>query len=790
MKAETHEPETSFDESRDFIHGKDYSHLGGEIVSFNDASWCIVPTKGNRVSVNFRDLPQWLIRAAKLTIAWCWLTEGGSASWIAGGMCAFRRIVEWLGDFSGTSMADLSQEHFVLLQRQLATEYTRHQDAMEQAALKLGRRLSVREAKEISRASHLLGPKGISTVVSMFNLAAALTEQIDGLVVPFRLQNPRAIRQDNASRGIGSADPQKVLSAQQLADLERVLGRELRRYEKARALLQRELGQLSLPHPIEHSPVFDLERYFGINGHREHTAREISLLRGLSGYRSWIPDRIRRFLSAKIGAERAAELVALRGQFPKLRAQKKLEKVRVSREYILGVLSKSDLSVIDRKVICFERYFGLNGNRVHSQSAIEKQLGPNNHPVYFHIHSAVVSLVGERKAKRLLAIRKRLHWYLSSAIKAQAVRLQIGAARRVNAILEIPVQPRMKVHTVETRRIVEIEFHAGKTWGDEGIFEWVPCIDRFGEIAEDAIRVAQALTEDLREVAPSAVRERLFIVPKRSYESVGPLSAKELHPYIYDKSKQKSRESGLLHRYSLTNLSNFEFHHLRHTHSTHMIEAGGTIQDVAQYLGHMTIGGSATMAGTFYLAGGTDKMRERTANALRSGAATGLLFDGIARLKIESMGDEAKKAPVPPNQLSFEQARHRILSADIIEEIPIEPAEAAKLLNQKVVFNVTQAGGCLLQATSGHCPTSNPCAIGILPKGAEPSLGCGCKYLVILPHSAENLASDIAIMEAQLAEMVGEEWAGWRSHIEAKREHYRSLLEVAMSLNGPCEKPN
>lgn len=70
------------------------------------------------------------------------------------------------------------------------------------------------------------------------------------------------------------------------------------------------------------------------------------------------------------------------------------------------------------------------------------------------------------------------------------------------------------------------------------------------------------------------------------------------------------------------------------------------------------------MAGTFYLAGGTEEMRRRTSEALRKGAATGFLFDGVARLKIEAMGEEAKGEPVPPNQLSFEQARHRILSAD------------------------------------------------------------------------------------------------------------------------------
>src|SRR5260370_37245990 len=145
---------------------------------------------------------------------------------------------------------------------------------------------------------------------------------------------------------------------------------------------------------------------------------------------------------------------------------------------------------------------------------------------------------------------------------------------------------------------------------------------------------------------------------------------------------------------------------------------------------------------------------------MRKGAATGYIFDGVSRLKIEGMGDGAKEQAVTPNQLSFEMARDRVLHADVIEEIPMEPTEAAELLQQKTVFNVTRYGGCLLQATSGHCPTANPCPIGILPKGVEPVVGCGCKYLVLLPDSVEQLNQDIAIMEAQVNEMKGEQWEG------------------------------
>lgn len=787
MNAAAQALDNTIPDSTDFVHGRTFKHSNGEIVNFTDVSWCICPTRGSRLTVTFHGLPAWLIRPAKLTIAHGWLTEGRSHSWIACAATSFKRIDELFTDFRGASMADLADEHFVIVQRRLDQELTTYSDTLEEAARSLGRPLSFRQSKEISRASQLRGEKSIRTWVLMFNLAAALSEEIDGISVPRRLQISRAMSQASPVRNIGSADPKKVLSSEQLAELERALGRDLHRYEKARALIRQELDGLDLS-VGRFSPVFDLERYFGINGFREHKASEVATLRGLSPSSDMnVTRRIKKFLAKRIGTSLANKVMTLRSQFGHLRAKKRFEELNTARDYILSVLESTDLSLLDPKVFCIERYFGLNGFRVHSLVTIGEQLGLKRSPLH-HINVQLVSLVGERKAKRLLAVRQRLLYYLTRAIKAQALRLQIGVARRIAAVVELSVEPSIKVHMVEARRIVEIQFHAGKTWGDEGLLEWVPCVDRFGEIAEDAIRVAQTLTNDLRAHASTDDRERLFIIPNCSFEVVVALSSAVLHEYIY--TSQPGKDNGLLRRYGLEGLASFSFQHMRHTHSTHMIEEGGTIQDVAHYLGHTTGGGSTTMAGTFYLAGGTEAMRQRTAEALRAGAASGLLFDGIARLKIEAMGNEAKAAPVPPNQLSFEQARQRILSGDLIEEMPIEPAEAVRLLQQKVVVNVTRQGGCLLPATSGPCPTANPCAIGILPRGKEPTPGCGCKYLVILPHSAEQLTAEIAIMDAQLAEMSTDEWTVWRSHIGTKRDHYRALLGKAMALNESTKKTN
>ncbi len=465
-------PETS---ASDFIHGKDYVHDTGEVVNFTEMSWCISPTRGKQLTVYFRDLPRWLKQPAKLVLAHGWLTEGRSKSWLNTRMVSFRRLAGWLEDFEGASLAELIYEHKMILQDRLTDELMRYNDALEAANLELGRLLSFRESRRICRESRLLGPKSIDSLVSTFNYAARLLEEIDGLVVSVRLQNPRIMNYVGAEREVGSADPNKVLAPQQIAELEWALGRDLRRYQKARALIERVLGDLDLNsiEPHRPNPVFDLERYFGLNGFREHTSSEIAALRGLSpsGHTN-VPQLIKRFLSKKTGASLADKVMKLRSQFGTLRAQKRFEEVTAAREYILGVLANADLSFREPKAFCLERYFGLHGHRAHSLSAIAKQLGVTTfRPVFYHVREGLFSLIGERNGKRLLAVRERLQYYLTRAIKAQALRLQLGVARRISAVLEIPVKPKIKVQTVEARRIVEIEFRAGKTWGDEGFQE-------------------------------------------------------------------------------------------------------------------------------------------------------------------------------------------------------------------------------------------------------------------------------------------------------------------------------
>jgi hypothetical protein len=384
-------------------------------------------------------------------------------------MVSFRRLAKWLTDFEGDSIVDLTSEHETLLQTFLAGELTRYNDILEDASFQHGGQLSFRESKQVCRKLGLFGPKSISNFVSTFNVAAWLLNEVDNLVVSIRLHNPREIDNINSNRMIGSADPNKVLTSNQIAKLECALARDLQRYKKARSLIDRELGDLDLD-KIERkrpNPIFDLERYFGLNGFREHTVTEIAALRGLSSSSSMnVTQLIKRFLYKRLGAKLTAEVMKLRSQFYWLQLQKRFEEVRASRERILSILATVDLSFREPIAFCLERYFGLNGCRVHSLLGIEKQLGlKSSRSVFYYVREGLFSLVGEHKGKRILAVRGRLLYYLTRAIKAQVLRLQICVARRISAVLEIPAEPKLKIRMVEARRVVEIQFRAAKTWG-------------------------------------------------------------------------------------------------------------------------------------------------------------------------------------------------------------------------------------------------------------------------------------------------------------------------------------
>jgi len=109
-----------------------------------------------------------------------------------------------------------------------------------------------------------------------------------------------------------------VLSPEQIAELERALGRDLRRYDKACARIQKELGHLDMR--IDEWRTTDtlvlmlydiLESMVTENIQRKNSPS----FREGPEFGSRIPRRIRRFLSPIIGERLAIKIVKLRSQF-------------------------------------------------------------------------------------------------------------------------------------------------------------------------------------------------------------------------------------------------------------------------------------------------------------------------------------------------------------------------------------------------------------------------------------------------------------------------------------------
>jgi hypothetical protein len=772
-----------------FIQGHEYTHASGEVVGFDESRWLLVTKAlGRQATLNFGNLPRWLIRPAKLVMAREWLEEGKSQSWLQTGMSAFRRLADALSSFTGTSITELNGTHASQVQKYLILQQKLRDEALEKAVTQKGRPLNQRERKQLILSSGL-GEKTRSRMAAVFNNAAALTQEIDGLAVNCYIDDPYAETRFDLSPAAGSADTRKVLTPDQIAKLDKALCRDTHRYLKARSLIARAFSHVDLNNLTgkKSDPTFDLNRYFGLNGHREHTQQEIALSRGLSltGYGN-VGRSIKQFLTERLGSVSANELMKIRRKFSRLEQQERWDDLNTAREHIKKLLKGADLTWIDPNRLCLELYFGLNGHQAHSLEETGKKIGcKTGKGAHYRIHSSLEQLFGKRMGERVFAVREGLIRYLTRAIKAQAVRLQLGAARRIDALLQLPAQPTIHVHNFENRRVVEIEFRVGKTWGDEGMLDSVPFVDIFGEIAEEVIRTTQELTQDLRAIAPEKLRAKLFIMPDRSFHHVTDLSPTILQQFIFYGAE--GRYKGVLQRYKLEDLEGFQFHHMRQTHATHIIEDGGSLQDVARYLGHNVVGDDTSMASVWYVAGGTAAMRKQAVDAIRSGAASGEQFDAIARLKIESMSDQARTADIPANQLSFEDARSRILAGDILEEIPVSPDEAAHLLRQKIVVNVTRYGGCLLPATSGPCPTANACPVGIDDKAPGVNKGHGCKYQVVMPHTAEQLEGDIKVMRTQLDAMSSDDWIFWRRHILAKIQVWQLQLEIAESLQRRME---
>jgi hypothetical protein len=259
----------------------------------------------------------------------------------------------------------------------------------------------------------------------------------------------------------------------------------------------------------------------------------------------------------------------------------------------------------------------------------------------------------------------------------------------------------------------------------------------------------------------------------------------------YVHSAAAERPDGLLQRYGRRlaghGLEGFSLHHVRHTNATHAVEQGAAMQSVARYLGQNFTAGNTTQATVFYVAGGTEAMRERTVAELQAVGGRGYVFDAMARVAVEASGAAVASHPEAQrlvDELPLPEALARLRDHDLLEAIPHTVEDAVRLLRDGFVVMPTEWGACVLRAEDGHCPAGgHRCHIGISPDDPRVAQGCGCRYQVLLPHALERLEADADVKRAQLLTMGGDpQWEAWRGPLQTEVSILEMQIENARAL--------
>lgn len=396
------------------------------------------------------------------------------------------------------------------------------------------------------------------------------------------------------------------------------------------------------------------------------------------------------------------------------------------------------------------------------------------------------------------------HWQ-NKAVMAQAARIQFLAARRAGASVLLPVKPKIKRRMLDTtdgpRPAVFVWFRAFKMHGELGAPEPIPFPGYFGDVVLDAIQKAQSLTADMREATLPEYRDLLFLQwgkgkqeqKARSKRMAVPLAEPKLQMYYNSESRTIP---GLVQRRGIKGAEHLTLHNARHTMATEIVNQGGSTLLAARYLGHIVDGdGDDLMAKIFYLAGGTPEQRQRMKDELERGLGSGRIFDALARLATRIAGGAAEAAPIPPNELTYEEAVHRIRqrATEVIED-DLTREQVIALLGQGLVIQYTSYGGCILPAKTGPCPTAEKCPIGIEPEAPETLEGEGCPYQVLMPHAREHLVQEIAMMEAKIEWYKDKpEYAFWLAREQRQVMIWRRQVAaidrmVAEGKAGPAEE--
>lgn len=378
--------------------------------------------------------------------------------------------------------------------------------------------------------------------------------------------------------------------------------------------------------------------------------------------------------------------------------------------------------------------------------AKEGYLDPLEDPAAYRAKSDRARYLRKKQGLPPVTRRPPLQCLLARAVKAQAVILAICTGRRAAAVCNTLVDVRAtKVKWVneagQPEEGVSVRFRERKI---RNVDEEVYCPDVFGELALRAIETAKDLTKDLRRFNPGW-KDYLFIVPAKLRKAARVLKPRQINEYL---NGEGDNPQGIRQRYDISG-KKITTHNFRHTRATAAWLGGMRVHEVAYDLGHA----SGEMTARHYIVG-NEESRRRLQFLMDHGALGGALEDLVG-------GREVVRTKLSPRHVEIMKRQGRVLTP-------------------------TRYGYCALPATSGPCPTANPCYIG------PGSCGEGCEHHVTSPDALPALREDREALEASISACEGE------AELKAWAENQRNQLviitrEIARAEGlrrrvGHCEK--
>lgn len=296
------------------------------------------------------------------------------------------------------------------------------------------------------------------------------------------------------------------------------------------------------------------------------------------------------------------------------------------------------------------------------------------------------------------------------AVMAQLTRLAICVGRRATAVCESPLALRVErgewINNAGQKEMgVWIRF---KEWKIKHAPEDVFCPESFGEVALDAIATVKELTATIRNTAPRALRDKLFLVPVDRGPHRGVTIPNPQYINRYLNGSDDYRATSLRARYAIP-VDVITTHNFRHTRLTNLYLGGASVHEVAQDAGHA----HPDMTLRHYIVGNEEQKRRFT-QAIETGALGGALLD--------------------------------MMNGREIVETRLGKRHVEIMRRRGLVLTPNRYGYCGLPSASGPCPNATKCYVG--PTGEDG----GCDYHLLSPEAIPALHEDREVIEFNIAQ--------------------------------------